>query len=588
MKKLKLRAMSAALAVAALISLAIPALAVSVTDFTDVPADSWYYDYVKTACEDGLISGTSATTFSPTGTMSRGQFVTVLGRFAKVDTDSVVNTGKFTDVPDDEYYTPYIYWAADKGIVNGLTDTIFDPTADITKEQMAALLTRYAAADGGEFITDAANSSLTFGDASEISDYARDSIETLKLAGILTGDETGNVQPKKSITRAEATTMIVKFRSATIWRIPEENVPNYIDCKSINASAASRTLLPGETTQIEVTFVPENTSIDKTCTFLAINPDVATVSSTGLVTAKAVGTASFQITSSNGHTAVCGVLVRDIAAEPVDFEFEYDRWEVGTFSDSSNVGYFFITHDIIGQPVITQSRKVGIGESITMFSPYIIYSDGFKTTRAAENISIYKMSYTSSNPQLVTANANGTITVNRVIAASEGPQTVTITAHSAFINKSHTVTVTVYHQDSFTYDDTYVETFGREVVRLVNIERDKLGLNALAYDKSMQAGATLRAQERSVSYSDTRPDGTNYSTAFPGKESVNEAQFRSLNTYTNFYSPDLVAQVVVNSWLDSGEMSKILLNENARNACAGIYFVEGQLGCYATLNTAGN
>ena len=279
---------------------------------------------------------------------------------------------------------------------------------------------------------------------------------------------------------------------------------------------------------------------------------------------------------------------RDIAAEPVDFEFEYDHWEVGTFTDSSNVGHFFITQNIIGLPIMTQSHVTGTGESINMFSPYIIYSDGFKTTRAEENISIYKMSYTSSNPQLVTANANGSITVNRVISASEGPQTVTITAYSAFINKSHTVTVTVYHQNSYSYDDSYVETFSREVLRLVNIERAKQGLNALAYDESMQAGATLRAQERSVSYSDVRPDGTNYSTAFPSKESINEARFRSLNTYTSFYSPELVAQVVVNSWLDSGEMSKLLLNENAQNAFAGIYFVEGQLGCYATLNTADN
>ena len=140
----KVKIMSIVLAFALVMGLAVTSLAASVSDFTDVKTGDWFFDYVKIACDNNLISGTSATTFSPNTTMTRGQFVTLLGRFAKADTSGIVNTGKFTDVPAGEYYTPYVYWALGKGIVSGLTETTFGPNDNLTKEQMATLLVRYA------------------------------------------------------------------------------------------------------------------------------------------------------------------------------------------------------------------------------------------------------------------------------------------------------------------------------------------------------------------------------------------------------------------------------------------------------------
>ena len=87
--------------------------------FTDVKKGDWYYDAVQYARVNGFFNGTSATTFDPSGTMTRGMFVTVLGRMAGVDPDDYSGKTDFSDVPAKAYYAPYVQWAAQYNITAG-------------------------------------------------------------------------------------------------------------------------------------------------------------------------------------------------------------------------------------------------------------------------------------------------------------------------------------------------------------------------------------------------------------------------------------------------------------------------------------
>ena len=104
-----------------------------VDKFTDVPADAWYRDELDYAVYNGYISGTSSTTFSPDAKVTRGQFVTILGRMFGADTSKYTTT-KFEDVDIKSWYGPYVEWARDKGIVNGISSKAFAPTNNITVE----------------------------------------------------------------------------------------------------------------------------------------------------------------------------------------------------------------------------------------------------------------------------------------------------------------------------------------------------------------------------------------------------------------------------------------------------------------------
>ena len=111
--------------------------------FTDVKPGKWYYTAVDYAVAEKLFNGTSATTFSPDEAMTRGMFVTVLGNKAKVDPDQYTESS-FTDVKPGKWYAPYVEWAAQNGIVNGVGGGRFNPNQSVTREQMAVILYNYA------------------------------------------------------------------------------------------------------------------------------------------------------------------------------------------------------------------------------------------------------------------------------------------------------------------------------------------------------------------------------------------------------------------------------------------------------------
>lgn len=176
--------------------------------FVDVPQGAWFYDAVEYVVRSGYFMGTSDTTFSPDSAMTRAMFVTVLGRMAGVSVDHNT-TGGFTDVKAGSYYAGYVAWAAQNGIVTGTSETTFAPDEMVTREQMAAFLYRYAKYLGMDVASD--GSALnTFADASEVSAWAGEAVAWATARKIINGTGTG-IEPKATATRAQVAQIVWNF-----------------------------------------------------------------------------------------------------------------------------------------------------------------------------------------------------------------------------------------------------------------------------------------------------------------------------------------------------------------------------------------
>lgn len=175
--------------------------------FTDIE-NHWAKDNILFVVSRGLFSGTSETTFSPDAGMTRGMFVTALGRLAGINPDSY-RTGKFTDVKADADYAPYVNWAASKGIISGTTDTTFAPDSQITREQMAVILKNYAAKLG--YTIPKTLKAVTFADNAKISSQAKEAVQSMQQAGILAGKTNNRFDPAGTATRAEVATVLRRF-----------------------------------------------------------------------------------------------------------------------------------------------------------------------------------------------------------------------------------------------------------------------------------------------------------------------------------------------------------------------------------------
>ena len=175
--------------------------------FTDIH-NHWAADNILFAASRGLLSGTSDTTFSPGTGMTRGMFVTALGRLAGINPDSY-QTGKFTDVKADTYYAPYVNWAAQNGIMEGATATTFAPDTNINREQMAVIMANYAKKLGYDLPKTLR--AVTFADNAQISSWAKDAVKAMQQAGILAGKANNCFDPKGTATRAEVATVLRRF-----------------------------------------------------------------------------------------------------------------------------------------------------------------------------------------------------------------------------------------------------------------------------------------------------------------------------------------------------------------------------------------
>lgn len=188
---------------------------IDVPEFTDVPKDAWYHDYVYDLVYRGVVNGMTATTYEPEGKLTRAQFVKLLA-CSLADAETLKTYEGKHPFKDSEghWAEAYIAWAKDKGIVEGVSATEFDPEAPITREQMATIFGRYALKQGIE-LPKSDNAAGSFPDADKISEYAREFVELMRIAGILNGYEDGTFRPQGNATRAEAAKLFSLFLSIT-------------------------------------------------------------------------------------------------------------------------------------------------------------------------------------------------------------------------------------------------------------------------------------------------------------------------------------------------------------------------------------
>lgn len=178
--------------------------------FIDVTRAAWYRNAVAHVYENRLMTGTSGTMFSPDGTATRAMVLTILYRMAgEPDGGAAV----FTDVRSGAWYARAVQWAAEENIANGFADGTFRPDTRITREQLAAILMRYAAWCGCD-TTDRA-SLTSFTDAAQISAYARDALSWAKAAGLMSGKGGGRIDPAGSATRAELAQTLMNLAKLT-------------------------------------------------------------------------------------------------------------------------------------------------------------------------------------------------------------------------------------------------------------------------------------------------------------------------------------------------------------------------------------
>ena len=177
--------------------------------FTDLDAKAWYHEGVDYVLTNGLMNGVGGGKFEPDGQLTRAQLVTVLYRAAgEPDTGKQVNP--FTDVPDDTWYTKAVIWAANNGIVNGVAKNTFAPDDSITREQIAAMLYRYAGAEAAK-----EDKLSAFPDAAKVSDWAKEALNWAVASGLINGvanaNGTASLEPQATATRAQIATILMRW-----------------------------------------------------------------------------------------------------------------------------------------------------------------------------------------------------------------------------------------------------------------------------------------------------------------------------------------------------------------------------------------
>ena len=206
--------------------LPLSALAAFGLPFTDVPRNAWYYPVVKAAYEKGITNGVTATTFEPEASVTREQFLVMLFRAADVRLDlihqavSAMTDEHFSeiglaDVTKDAWYADAVYCAWGMTVTNGVDDTHFGVGQPITREQMATMAERFMEVRLHVALKAAEHPAPAFSDANQISSWAKDAAEAMRVSGVMQGDEQQRFCPQSNATRAEATAVILRLVDAT-------------------------------------------------------------------------------------------------------------------------------------------------------------------------------------------------------------------------------------------------------------------------------------------------------------------------------------------------------------------------------------
>jgi hypothetical protein len=184
----------------------------AINPFKDVSSADWFYGSVLYVYQNGLLTGTSSTAFSPAMPITRAMLVTVLHRLAGVPASSGSNS--FSDVAKGQWYSNAISWANANGIVSGYPDGLFGTNDQITREQLAVILYRYARKEG--YDVSAASDLTQFKDGGDTHAYAKDAVKWAVGAGLISGKPGGILTPSDSATRAEVAAILMRFKKAFV------------------------------------------------------------------------------------------------------------------------------------------------------------------------------------------------------------------------------------------------------------------------------------------------------------------------------------------------------------------------------------
>lgn len=216
--------------------------------FVDVPEDAWYYSSVCSAVGKNLFRGVSTHHFRPEEKMTRAMLVTVLWRY---EGSSDISGTPFTDVRASDWYAQPVAWAAQSGVVNGVGGGKFDPNGEVTREQMAAILYRYALKTGLD--TSGRGDMSIFADGQDVSPWATDAVSWTVSCGIIGGAKEGGqllLHAASGATRAEVAAILVRFIDRVADPLPE---PGVVDPTGAEAS--------GSTGNIDWAFFPDGTLV---------------------------------------------------------------------------------------------------------------------------------------------------------------------------------------------------------------------------------------------------------------------------------------------------------------------------------------
>lgn len=570
MKKMMVCLLSLALS----LSLCIHAAASTTGQFTDVPDSQWYASAVQYATEHELFNGTTETTFSPNKSMTRAMFVTVLARMSGVTASAVLDNEQFTDNTFSSYYGPNVVWASNNGIVTGTSATKFSPDSNITREQAAVMLSRYFDAINVS-VPDDPDAITSFNDAAKVSNYAKEAVEQMRTWGFITGDNKGNFNPQKNITRAETATVLMRVNYFLETGEKYNGTPSEqpddaeVHACGVTANVKQVTMHGNETYQLAAFVTPAKAPQD--ITYTSSDTAIISVTDKGLVTGMNKGTAKVTITAGNGvSTDVSFTILEPIV--PVE-KIELDKTEA-TMKINESIGLTAtVTPDNATDKIVfwstsndkivsvdksgtviakaagtaTVTAKCGdktaackitvISEQAATFSTttpvinlttsvydnpemyenntpvaYLYFNDedlGLRDARYRKELISwgYPYTFTSSDPDIIKVDEEGTLYNPRLMEPDEDPVTAYITVTKKN-GGSITITVNIKHPDNlYAIDDEYIREFGHEVVRYVNEYRAAAGVSPLKYVDEAQEVAQIRANELVYfDFSHTRPD----------------------------------------------------------------------------------
>ncbi len=180
--------------------------------FKDVKKGKWYYSAVEKVFADGIMNGLKQDVFAPDEKMTRAQLVTIICRLSGDEINGLGQNLTFSDTKKTAWYSDYLGWAVREGVIAGYPDNTFKPNSPVTRAELAVVFARYFTSR--EIYLADAPLTDSFTDGAKIAKWAKESVETIRLCGIIAGDKAGNFNPSSSATRAEIAMMITRYLSA--------------------------------------------------------------------------------------------------------------------------------------------------------------------------------------------------------------------------------------------------------------------------------------------------------------------------------------------------------------------------------------